>query len=172
MLPLSPAGAGVCADTRSDSFDNNYLCSSRRRGSSCIFGEEKNKTLFTAPINCARLRFKHCFEGYIVFTRTTGILISLSLEIPCVCCGFFRWTLQTPAALRHLSTSFTHRLHSRRQRRMWKPLRFPIFPPPVCPKRKRPLRLSPLFCFWPPFFFFPRLPFVFQIGLSVDASRG
>ena len=60
-------------------------------------------------------RFRRCFQGSIVFTRVTGILISLSLEIPCVCCGL-RWTLQTPTAPRHFSTfflCFTDWLHSK-----------------------------------------------------------
>lgn len=66
---------------------------------------EKIHFIFTARFDCARLRFQHCFEGSIVFTRITGILISLSLEIPCVCCGL-RWTLQAPTAPRHFSTFF------------------------------------------------------------------
>lgn len=66
---------------------------------------EKYIFIFTACFDRTSLRSQRCFEGSIVFTRITGILISLSLEIPCVCCGL-PWTLQTLTAPRHFSTFF------------------------------------------------------------------
>ena len=90
---------------------------------------EKYISIFTARSDCTSLRSQRCFEGSIVFTRITGILISLSLEIPCVCCGL-RWTLQTPTAPRHFSTFFfffvTHWPHSKKQSHVWKLLQIHI----------------------------------------------
>lgn len=48
---------------------------------------------------------RRCFEGSIVFTGVVGILISLSLEIPCACCGLC-WTVPTPTAPRHFFPLF------------------------------------------------------------------
>lgn len=58
----------------------------------------------------AGMCFQCCFEGSIVFTRITRILISLSLEIPCMCCGLY-WTLPTPTATRHFQFFFLCLFH-------------------------------------------------------------
>lgn len=67
----------------------------------------KNKTKQKKSVSMLQLVFHHaspfarrCFEGSIVFTGVVGILISLSLEIPCACCGLC-WTVPTPTAPRH-----------------------------------------------------------------------
>lgn len=61
---------------------------------------------------------RRCFEGSIVFTGVVGILISLSLEIPCACCGLC-WTVPTPTAPRHFfSLCFLHIGHIPKSRVM------------------------------------------------------
>lgn len=65
---------------------------------------------------------RRCFEGSIVFTGVVGILISLSLEIPCACCGLC-WTVPTPTAPRHFFFPLlflTHWSYSKKQSHAWK----------------------------------------------------
>lgn len=115
---------------------------------------------FTAWSDCASPCFQCCSEGTIVFTRITGILISLSLEIPCVCCGL-RWTLQTAIVPRHFSTFFTHWPRSKKQSHVWKLLQIQIFSVSINNPPSLSTILSLSLCSFPP-------PSCFQVSVFLS----
>lgn len=69
--------------------------------------------MFTVQFDCVGLRFQHCFEGSIVFTRITDILISLFLEIPSVL-WFVLDTVDSQSSQTFLNIFSTHWTRSKK----------------------------------------------------------